>query len=399
MGYGARTAVPNGGGTGGPHGARQRPADHAGRQGSGRRVGVAAHVSATHRRDRRPRSPRGTGLDVEIVGIYSDPRHVIEYNDGEVRQQFNICFSAGLVGGTLRRSDKSTDVRWIPADGLDDLAGHHTTQLRLPHPPRARAARPKSGDVSTACHLAARDHSPSAGSSSTVGGTERPSTRSITLTAEIAVMNRQGVALAADSAVTVTGHRGPKIFTSADKIFALSKYHPVATMVYGAASLMQVPWETIVKVYRHQLADKAFPTLDGYASDFMDFLVRPDNLLFGDSQKHTFAYVQACQFFEHLADVMIRAVQEATDSAGGSLTLTQSRRPALKVIGDHHKSWSKRPDRPGITEDVKAQLASAYADDIHHAKTAVFEHFGLPPGASRRLRRACRVHHRQGKAS
>jgi ADP-ribose pyrophosphatase YjhB (NUDIX family) len=57
-----------------------------------------------------------TGLDVEIdgiVGIYTDPRHLIEYSDGEVRQQFNICFSARLLGGTLRASDESTEVAWI----------------------------------------------------------------------------------------------------------------------------------------------------------------------------------------------------------------------------------------------------------------------------------------------
>ncbi len=88
-----------------------------------------------------------TGLDVEIqgiVGIYSDPRHVIEYSDGEVRQQFNICFAARLIGGTLRRSDESTDVRWIPAGALEDLPIHHTTQLRLRHFREGRA-RPYVG--------------------------------------------------------------------------------------------------------------------------------------------------------------------------------------------------------------------------------------------------------------
>lgn len=45
-----------------------------------------------------------TGLDVEvtgIVGIYTDPRHVIAYDDGEVRQQFAIYFEAHTVGGSL----------------------------------------------------------------------------------------------------------------------------------------------------------------------------------------------------------------------------------------------------------------------------------------------------------
>ena len=77
-----------------------------------------------------------TGLDVEIdgiVGIYSDPRHIIEYSDGEVRQQFNICFSARLLGGTLRASDESTEVAWITPHSLEELPIHDTTRLRLRH--------------------------------------------------------------------------------------------------------------------------------------------------------------------------------------------------------------------------------------------------------------------------
>ena len=77
-----------------------------------------------------------TGLDVEItgiVGIYSDPRHIIEYSDGEVRQQFNICFSARLLGGTLRASDESTEVAWITPQSLEELSIHDTTRLRLRH--------------------------------------------------------------------------------------------------------------------------------------------------------------------------------------------------------------------------------------------------------------------------
>jgi ADP-ribose pyrophosphatase YjhB (NUDIX family) len=77
-----------------------------------------------------------TGLDVEIdgiVGIYSDPRHIIEYSDGEVRQQFSICFSARLLGGTLRTSDESTEVAWITPQSLEELPIHGTTRLRLRH--------------------------------------------------------------------------------------------------------------------------------------------------------------------------------------------------------------------------------------------------------------------------
>ena len=77
-----------------------------------------------------------TGLDValdRIVGIYSDPAHVFAYDNGEVRQQFNICFHATLLGGELRSSSESKEVRWIPPEQLGDIEIHQTTRLRLEH--------------------------------------------------------------------------------------------------------------------------------------------------------------------------------------------------------------------------------------------------------------------------
>ncbi|MER7791087.1 NUDIX domain-containing protein [Streptomyces sp. NPDC097640] len=77
-----------------------------------------------------------TGLDVEItglVGTYTDPRHVIAYTDGEVRRQFNVCFTARIVGGQLAISDESTELCFVPPEGLADLPMHHTQRLRLRH--------------------------------------------------------------------------------------------------------------------------------------------------------------------------------------------------------------------------------------------------------------------------
>ncbi len=54
-----------------------------------------------------------TGYDVEvvdIVGTYTNPRHVMAYDDGEVRQQFSICFAARLLGGELKTSSESKEV-------------------------------------------------------------------------------------------------------------------------------------------------------------------------------------------------------------------------------------------------------------------------------------------------
>lgn len=90
------------------------------------------------------------------------------------------------------------------------------------------------------------------------------------MTAEIAILNRSAVALAADSAVTI-GQK--KIYNSANKLFTLSKVRPVGVMVYGNAELMGIPWETIIKHYRNtELLDKSFLSLKDYKDHFIEFL-------------------------------------------------------------------------------------------------------------------------------
>jgi ADP-ribose pyrophosphatase YjhB (NUDIX family) len=77
-----------------------------------------------------------TGIAIQItglVGIYTDPRHIIAYDNGEVRQQFNICFAAQPTGGTLRASSESHAVRWVPIDQLPDLPIHAAIRLRIDH--------------------------------------------------------------------------------------------------------------------------------------------------------------------------------------------------------------------------------------------------------------------------
>jgi ADP-ribose pyrophosphatase YjhB (NUDIX family) len=78
-----------------------------------------------------------TTLQVEptgIVGIYSDPGHVIAYANGEVRQEFSICFTARIVGGQLAVGDtESTEVRFVKASDIDQLAMGPSTRIRIEH--------------------------------------------------------------------------------------------------------------------------------------------------------------------------------------------------------------------------------------------------------------------------
>ncbi|WP_030751683.1 NUDIX hydrolase [Streptomyces sp. NRRL F-5135] len=77
-----------------------------------------------------------TGMTVaveEIVGLYTDPEHVMKYDDGEVRQQFSICFRARPTGGALRTSSESKEVRWVSPADLEKLEIHPSMRLRITH--------------------------------------------------------------------------------------------------------------------------------------------------------------------------------------------------------------------------------------------------------------------------
>ena len=57
-----------------------------------------------------------TGLDVKpeyIIGVYINPKHIIAFSDGEVRQQFSICFYCTIVGGEIRASEESYEVAFF----------------------------------------------------------------------------------------------------------------------------------------------------------------------------------------------------------------------------------------------------------------------------------------------
>ena len=77
-----------------------------------------------------------SGLDAELVrlvGIYTDPRHVIAYSDGEVRQQFSICFACRVIGGELRHGSESTEVGFFAPSELENLNIQPSIRLRLQH--------------------------------------------------------------------------------------------------------------------------------------------------------------------------------------------------------------------------------------------------------------------------
>lgn len=96
------------------------------------------------------------------------------------------------------------------------------------------------------------------------------------MTSEVALMNRRAVALAADSAATFShwnrGQRRERYFKGANKIFHLSLEAPVGLMIYDNGTLQGLPWDTLVKRFRHDEGRSKFASLSEYGEHFFKWI-------------------------------------------------------------------------------------------------------------------------------
>ncbi len=92
------------------------------------------------------------------------------------------------------------------------------------------------------------------------------------MTAEIALLNKMAVTLAADSAVTIGSGDSTKVYNSADKIFEATNFDPIGIMVYNSPELHGIPVESIVKMYRDKTCFSHFSTVFSFADAFLKHL-------------------------------------------------------------------------------------------------------------------------------
>lgn len=199
------------------------------------------------------------------------------------------------------------------------------------------------------------------------------------MTAEIAVMNKQAIALAADSAVT----QGQKIFPSANKIFMLSKYHPVGVMIYDNAEFMGIPWETIIKIYRSKLGRTEFNTLKEYASDFIDFL-RNENQLFPESEQERFLKSSVRAYFRHIRENIKHVVQESIIEED-EITGQEIKSVTNQTINHHYEIWQNATLLPLIPDNYIRDLEDKYKTFFAEAIKQVFENLPITQTLSRKL--------------
>lgn len=196
------------------------------------------------------------------------------------------------------------------------------------------------------------------------------------MTTEVAVLNKSGIALAADSAVTITsGDNNGKVYNTVNKIFMLSKHHPVGVMVYGNANVNGIPWETLIKVYRQQLGGKSFPTVREYAEDFLDHLKKSRNLI-DDTHRNLFLVSKVQEVCKSLLDEVANRLN--SEQVSGNDIVKRAAKIAEEIIAaakkgivsncdyDRYEILIKRfiqTHSPRFLEVIRATLEEIY-DEI-----------------------------------
>lgn len=100
------------------------------------------------------------------------------------------------------------------------------------------------------------------------------------MTAVVALLNKKGVALAADSAVT--WRRGNKVTKNGNKMVRLSNVLPISVMLTGNGCFMQTQWDIIIRHYREHRGDIMHETVEACMHDFFRYIA--DNGLFRDPE-------------------------------------------------------------------------------------------------------------------
>jgi 8-oxo-dGTP pyrophosphatase MutT (NUDIX family) len=75
-----------------------------------------------------------TGFTVEVtglLGIYSDPGHIVAYGDGEIRQEYEVIFTGRPLSGAPEVNDEASDVAWLAPGELNALDIHPTQWRQL----------------------------------------------------------------------------------------------------------------------------------------------------------------------------------------------------------------------------------------------------------------------------
>lgn len=132
------------------------------------------------------------------------------------------------------------------------------------------------------------------------------------MTAEIAILNRAAIALAADSAVTITVAGRTKVYDTAEKLFELSKRQPIGLMIYNNVEYVGVPLDVLTRRFRNEqdAAEVTYSTVQQASDVFLDYLKSFDHDV---SEEKRYLFVILKDAFSVINESMQNEVMQGID--------------------------------------------------------------------------------------
>ena len=198
------------------------------------------------------------------------------------------------------------------------------------------------------------------------------------MTSEVVVMNRMGVALAADSAVTLEMGDSSKVRDSAVKLFMLSKYRPVGVMVYNNAQLLGVPLETIIKLFRRKLGRQPFDTLREYGEELIRFL-DGNAELFPEAVQNRYLLQALGTEFQRIGE----QVEEEIIARG--LFGEGATDAAEEAIENRLEFWRGQEDAEYFRDVSAVDVVGRISGEVHEVVNRATLHWGVGAEATKNL--------------
>jgi len=206
------------------------------------------------------------------------------------------------------------------------------------------------------------------------------------MTAEIAIMNKNAVALAADSAVTIGYGEKLKIYNT-NKLFVLSKYHPVGVMIYGNAELLGVSWETAIKSYREILGSNPFDTVEEYGKNFIDFL-ETNRTLFPEPEQDGWVHRR---IFQGLGIIRKKIDDEVEVVIHKNRQINEQELKGIikEAIEKAHAMVLTKDDLPLASKNLSDEINRKYGEFIRKIINQVFQKLPITRALKNKLKNLC----------
>lgn len=195
------------------------------------------------------------------------------------------------------------------------------------------------------------------------------------MTAVIGILNKRGVAIAADSAVTRT--RGPKrkkYTKNGNKLLRVSNCVPISIMITGNADFFSIPWDVIVRRYRQQRGDIRHTSVAECVHDFFGYISKND-IFWETKQIHRLIKYTLNNLIEDVKDRMPWEIGIRNNDNKIQKPKTYLK-TFVSILTKLEKKWLKQgvcPQFEGYSIEQFHQYAHLVIDDFFEQKIKQFD--------------------------